>query len=280
MSTHTDQDPVDLSNVRVAVIGAGNMGGPVVRAALAAGVDAENLRVTNSSPESSRRAAHTLGVRAGEDRDAAVASADVVVLGVKPYLVLETLTAIAPQIAERTVVISLAAGIRLEQLEGALPAGRAAVRAMPNTPIGVGEGVVALMRGGAVDDAQYTLTRALFSRAGLVADVAEAQVHAVIGAAGSASAFVFYTIEAMIDEAVRQGLTRPVATGMVEQTVRGAATMLLEDGEHPAIARGNVCSPGGTTAQGVAALDRHGVRAGLAAAMDAAAASSRALSGE
>jgi pyrroline-5-carboxylate reductase len=136
------------------------------------------------------------------------------------------------------------------------------------------------MPGDAVTTPQIELVRALFCRAGLVREITEDQVHAVIGAAGSASAFVFYAIEAMIDEAVRQGLKRPLATQLVEQTVRGAATMLIESGEHPAIARGGVTSPGGTTAQGIAALDKAGVRAGLAAAMDAATASSRELSGE
>jgi pyrroline-5-carboxylate reductase len=278
MSTSTPTP--DLSTLRVAAIGAGNMGGPVVRAALAAGVDPAHLQVVNSSPDSSARAAQELGVSAGSSRTEAVSGADVVVLGVKPYQILDVAAEIAPALADGAVLVSLAAGIRLEQIEQVLPEGAAVVRAMPNTPISVGEGVVGLMRGSGVDDAQDALVHALFARAGLVADVTEEQVHAVIGASGSASAFVFAAIEAMIDEAVREGLKRPIATQMVEQTVRGAATMLMESGQHPAVAKGGVMSPGGTTAQGLAAFERAGVRAGLAAAMQAAADASRAMSGQ
>jgi pyrroline-5-carboxylate reductase len=277
------QDPRALQRIattRITVIGAGNLGGPVIRAFLAAGVDPDRVQVVNSSRESSRQAAESLGVQAGEDRASAVTGADVVVLGVKPYQVLEVSREIAPNLEADAVVVSLAAGTRLARIQDELPDEAAVVRAMPNTPIGVGEGVVALMPGDAVTTPQIELVRALFCRAGLVREITEDQVHAVIGAAGSASAFVFYAIEAMIDEAVRQGLKRPLATQLVEQTVRGAATMLIESGEHPAIARGGVTSPGGTTAQGIAALDKAGVRAGLAAAMDAATASSRELSGE
>lgn len=276
MSTATSTP--DLSTLRLAVIGAGNMGGPVVRAALAAGVTPDHLQVVNSSPDSSARAAQELGVTAGTGRTGAASEADVVVLGVKPYQILDVTAEIAPVLGKETVLVSLAAGIRAAQIEQVLPEGAAVARAMPNTPISVGEGVVGLMRGSALTDAQHDLLHALFARAGLVADVTEDQVHAVIGAAGSASAFVFAAIESMIDEAVRQGLKRPMATEMVEQTVRGAATMLMESGQHPAVAKGGVMSPGGTTAQGLAAFERAGVRSGLAAAMDAAASASRAMS--
>ena len=135
-----------------------------------------------------------------------------------------------------------------------------------------------LMRGGAVTDAQHQLVHALFSRAGMAVDITEEQVHAFIGAAGSLPAFVFTIIEAMTDEGVRLGMKRDLASSLVQQTVRGAATMLRDTGVHPAVAKNGVSSPGGTTVQGLAALEREGVRAGVAAAMAAAAESSRELS--
>ncbi|ATG51226.1 pyrroline-5-carboxylate reductase [Brachybacterium vulturis] len=268
----------DLAGVRVAVIGAGNMGGPVVRTLLAAGVRAEDLRIANSSTASSERAAEELGATAARTREAAVAAADVVVLGVKPYQVLDLLAEIREELPSDALVISLAAGITLAQLQQALPAQSAVLRAMPNTPISVGEGAVGLMRGAAVTDAQHALVHALFSRAGVVVDITEDQVHAFIAAAGSLAGFVFAIIEAMTEEAVRQGLKRDLADSLVQQTIRGAATMLLESGTHPALAKAGVCSPGGTTAEGYAAFERAGVRAGLAATMSAAAERSRELS--
>jgi pyrroline-5-carboxylate reductase len=275
--TDTRTETIDLSSVRVALIGAGNMGGPVGRTMLDAGVRPENLQVVNSSPESSERAASELGATAAASRAEAVRDADVVVLGVKPYQILDLAAELRDGLPEGVVVLSLAAGITLAQLAEALPSGTAAARAMPNTPISVGEGAVGLMRGAATTDAQHELLHALFSRAGVAVDITEGQVHAFIGAAGSLSAFVFAIIEAMTDEAVRLGLKRDLAAALVQQTVRGAATMLTESGMHPAVAKNGVSSPGGTTVQGLAALEREGVRSGVAAAMAAAADASRAM---
>lgn len=276
---HDEQDRADLSSVQVALLGAGNMGGPVAQAFLASGLPGEHLTIVNSTPESSERAAEKLGARAG-DRDQAVREADVVVLGVKPYQILDQLSALQDVLPGDAVVVSLAAGITLAAMEEALPAGQSVVRAMPNTPISVGEGAVGLMRGGEVAEAHYALVRALFSRAGVVEDITEEQVHAFIGAAGSLSAFTFSLIEAMTDEAVRLGLKRDLADRLVQQTVRGAATMLMETGQHAAVAKNGVSSPGGTTVEGLAVMERLGVRPGIASAMQAAAERSRELTGD
>jgi len=269
----------DLSTLRVAVIGAGNMGGPVVRTLLEAGVQGEHLRIANSSAASSERAAAELGATAAATRSEALAGADVVVLGVKPYQILALAAALREELPAGAIVISLAAGTTLAQLEQALPDGTSVVRAMPNTPISVGEGAVGLMRGSAVTEAQHQLVHALFSRAGVAVDITEEQVHAFIAAAGSLAGVAFAIIEAMTEEAVRQGLRRDLADTLVQQTLRGAATMLMESGAHPAVAKAGVCSPGGTTAEGYAAFEREGVRAGLAETMAAAARRSRELTG-
>ena len=284
-TTAQPQDPAspqasgpDLAAVRVVVIGAGNMGGPVVRTMLAAGVRSERLQLVNSSPASSERAAAELGVRAAASRSEALQDADVVVLGVKPYQILDLAGEIGADLPGDAIVVSLAAGTTLAQLEQALPTGQSVERAMPNTPISVGEGAVGLMRGIAVTEAQHTLIHALFARAGVAVDITEDQVHAFIGAAGSMPGFVFLLLEAMSDEAVRLGLKRDLADALVQQTVRGAATMLMESGVHAAVAKNGVSSPGGTTVQGLATLEREGVRSGVAAAMAAAAEKSREMS--
>src|SRR5690606_13831237 len=275
--TDTSTDSIDLSTVRVALIGAGNMGGPVGLTMLEAGVRPENLRVANSSAESSERAASALGATAATSRAEAVRDADVVVLGVKPYQVLDLLAELREDLPSGVLVLSLAAGTTLSHMRHTLGAGAAVMRAMPNTPISVGEGAVGLMGGADVDPAHHRLAHALFSKAGVAVDITEDQVHAFIGAAGSLSAFVFLLIEAMTDEAVRLGLKRDLAAALVQQTVRGAATMLTEEGTHPAVAKNAVSSPGGTTVQDLAAREREGVRNGVAAAMAAAADASRAM---
>lgn len=272
--THTPAADPLLADLTVTVLGAGNMGGAVVTAIRAAGLPAEQLLVVNSSRESSERAARELDATAA-DRTDAVARADVLILGVKPYQILDMIAEVRDDLASDAVVVSLAAGTTLEAIESALPEGQAVVRAMPNTPISVGEGAVGLMYGTAASDAVRERARALFAAAGYVADITEDQVHAFIGAAGSMPAFVFALIEASTDEAVRQGLKRELASALVQHTVRGAATMLLETGTHPALARNAVTSPGGTTAQGLAELARQSAGPALAAAMQAAAETSR-----
>lgn len=268
----------DLSSTTVVVVGAGNMGGAFVTAALAAGVAPENLRIVNSSEESSRRAAEDLDATPGTLAD--VDDADVVVIGVKPYQLDAVVPSLREHLREDALVLCVAAGTTLAALGELLGGHRELVRAMPNTPMSVGEGVTQLMPSPEAGEASVGLARALLSASGLVVDLPEDKGHALIGAAGSAPAFVFTMIDAMIDEAVRQGIPRPEATRIVLQTVKGSAVLLQETGEHPAVARSQVMSPGGTTAEGVAALERGGIRAALAGAMDAAASRSRTMSGE
>lgn len=274
------------SSTRILLYGAGNMGLAVGHAVLKAGVAAESVTVLNSSEESSRRAAGELGVRSAYElyegdaeqvAQAAVAQARVVVLGVKPYHLASVLPAIADSVEEDTVVLSLAAGVTLATLEGLLGGHRALVRAMPNTPIEVGGGVVALMRGGGVSDADMTLVRELLQESATVLEIPEDKVHAEIAAAGSAPAFFYLVAESMIDEAVAQGLARDVATTLVVETMLGSARILSEKGIRPTEARYAVSSPGGTTVQGVAALEESGIRAAFAKAMRATAQKSRDL---
>lgn len=281
-TAHTTQHTAGLSEIgqiRVTVIGAGNMGGPVVKTLLRSGVAAEHVAVVNSSEASSQRAADALGVTT-RPMEEALRGADVVVLGVKPYQILDLLDSIRDQLSPSTIVISLAAGVTNAHIADHLPSNQPLVRAMPNTPIAVGEGAVGLMASPTLSAEQHSLVSRLFATAGVVVDMTEDQVHAFIGAAGSAPAFVFTVIEAMTDEAVRQGLKRDLAQKLVVQTVIGAGAMLKETRDHPAVARQAVTSPGGTTAHGNAAMERTGVRAGLAEAMRAAADFSRTMAGE
>lgn len=269
---------VDPAAVRLVVLGAGNMGGAFVRAARAAGVPADGIRIVNSREASSRRAAEELDATAGTLAD--IAEADLLVIGIKPYQLAAVLPTVREHLQDSTLVVSLAAGATLASLAEVLDGHRRLARAMPNIPMSVGEGVTQVVAGPELEDSDLDVLRAVLSASGLVIELPEDKVHAVIGAAGSAVAFVFTVVDAMVDEAVREGIPRADAQRIVVQTVKGAAQLLETTGEHPAVARGNVMSPGGTTAEGVAALERHGLRPALAAAMDAAATRSREMAGE
>lgn len=273
-----------LSDLTVTVIGAGNMGGAVAHAIRKAGVSEDRLVLLNSSAESTAKAAREIGAtnafeRYGSDATlaSAVAESHVVVLGFKPYHLESMAPIIAPHVREEALIVSLLAGASLETLSDAFDGHSALVRAMPNTPIAVGKGVVGLMPGAHASEKDRQLARALFEESATVVEIPEHQVHGVIGAAGSASAYFFLIAEAMIDEAVAEGFTRAVATDLVVGTMLGSATLLHETGEAPTSARYAVTSPGGATAQAVAALEEGGIRALMARGMRAAADTSRTM---
>ena len=272
----------NLTDLTVTVIGAGNMGGAVAHAIRNAGVSEDRLVLLNSSEESTARAAREIGAASafelfGSDATlaTAVAESHVIVLGFKPYHLEAMAPKIAPHVQERTLIVSLLAGASLDTLSDAFDGHSALVRAMPNTPIAVGQGVVGLMPGKYASESDRELARALFEKSATVVEIPEHQVHGVIGAAGSASAYFFLIAEAMIDEAVAEGFTRAVATDLVVGTMLGSATLLHETGEAPTSARYAVTSPGGATAQAIAALEEGGIRALMARGMRAAADTSR-----
>lgn len=274
-------------NGTILIIGAGNMGGAVGKAIVAAGVEPSRLLVANSSAESSAAAAAEIGATSAfEGREAeshasvitaATRSADLVILGFKPYQLGAAAPAIREGLCEGALVLSLLAGVSLDQLAQQLGSTAALVRAMPNTPISVGHGVVALMPSEGVGEPAIAELEQLLAASARVVRVPESQVHGVIGASGSSPAYFFLIAEAMIDEAVAQGFTRDTATALVLDSMLGSAALLKESGQLPAAARYAVTSPGGTTAEAVAVLEESGIRAALSRAMRAAVNKSRAM---
>lgn len=173
-------------------------------------------------------------------------------------------------------VLSIAAGVQLVDMEAALPAGTAVVRAMPNTPSLVGFGAAAIAGGSSADEEDLAWAEAILGAVGIVMQVSEPQLDAVTGLSGSGPAYIFLVAEALIDAGVLQGLARPVATELAIQTLRGAGEMLAT-GRPAAQLRADVTSPGGTTAAGLRALEKGSVRAAFADAVSAAADRSREL---
>jgi pyrroline-5-carboxylate reductase len=195
-------------------------------------------------------------------------ASDVIVLATKPRQVATALAGLAEAAADK-LVISIAAGVTLATLDAALSRSRL-VRVMPNTPCLVGESASGYAVGPRATAADAELVGGLLSAVGRALPVDEKLLDAVTGLSGSGPAFVYVIIEALADAGVRMGLPRDVALALAAQTVRGAATMVLETGDHPGVLKDRVASPGGTTIAGLAALESGGLRGTLIAAVEAA----------
>lgn len=261
----------------VAVLGAGVMGGTLVAGLREAGWPGERVAVADQDADKVGQLAGEHRVTAaGTNRDA-VAAADVVLLAVKPGVVPAVLADVAPVLRAGTLVVSVAAGVPLRAYEDALPAGTPVVRVMPNTPALIGHGASAIAPGAAAGAEHLALVERMLAATGLVVRVGEKDMDAVTALSGSGPAYVFYLVDALAEAGVLLGLTRDLATRLAVATVEGSAAMVARTGEHPAVLRERVSSPGGTTVAGVAALDAHAVRAGVVAAVRAAAERSREL---
>lgn len=209
---------------------------------------------------------------------AAAASAEIVLVGVKPMMVPDLLREIAPVVRPGTIVVSLAAGVTIAIFEEILGDEVAVVRAMPNTPALVGKGVTGIAAGTAADAAVIGLVRALFETCGVVIEVPESQIDALSTISGSGPAYVYLLMEELTEAARGKGFSEEDARLMVEQTFIGAAALLESTGEDPAELRRKVTSPKGTTEKAIAVLQSAGLDGVFAEATDAALARARELS--
>jgi pyrroline-5-carboxylate reductase len=253
----------------VAIIGAGVMGETLLSGLLRGGHDAADLMVGEKREERAVELRAKYAVNVVSDL-AAVATADTVALVVKPQDMGDVLAEIAPHLHPGQLLISLAAGITTAYIEKHIPDGIAVVRVMPNTPALVDEGMSVLSAGAHAAEADLDEAEALLAAVGKVRRVPESQQDAVTALSGSGPAYFFFLVEAMIDAGILLGLPRTVAADLIVQSAFGAATMLRESTDHPVILREAVTSPAGTTIAAIRELERHGVRAALIAAIEAA----------
>lgn len=251
------------------------VGGGQMAEALVGGLIAANLcvpeRIWATDPVADRLDVlkRQYGIRVGQSNRDALLWADIVVLAVKPQ-VLDAVLKDAPVEIQKTLVLSVAAGIPIRSIAEKCGAGTKVIRAMPNTPAMVREGMTALAIGAGVSDAEAAIARMIFESVGKVIAVEERLMDAVTGLSGSGPAYVFLAIEALADGGVKMGLPRGTAELLAAQTVLGAAKMVLETGEHPARLKDRVASPGGTTIAGLHRLEAGGLRATLIDAVETA----------
>ena len=259
----------------LAIIGGGKIGEALLSGLLRRG--AAELSVCAGRPDRAAPPHAQYGVPALSLTEAA-ASAGVLLLAVKPQDIDVLLEALAPHVdAGRHLLVSVAAGVPTARIEAALPPGTPVVRVMPNTPALVDEGMSVLSPGAHAGEEHLDEAEELLAAVGRVRRVPESQQDAVTALSGSGPAYFFFLVEAMIDAGILLGLPRTLAADLIVQTALGAAVMLRDSGEHPVQLREAVTSPGGTTVAAIRELERHGVRAAMLAALEAARDRSREL---
>jgi pyrroline-5-carboxylate reductase len=255
--------------MKLGVIGCGKMGTALVAGAIRAGAVASD-DVTGVDPAAASRENFSRATAAGtSDRIADLAACDVILLCTKPNDAVQALGQLAALLEKPALLVSIAAGITIEALETTAGSNRV-VRAMPNTPALVGHGAAAYCLGSNATRNDADTARMLLASVGIAIEVPERLMDAVTGLSGSGPAYVYLVIDALADGGVRMGLPRADALQLAAQTVLGAASMVLETGEHPAVLKDMVTSPGGTTIAGIAELERLGLRAALIEAVAAA----------
>jgi pyrroline-5-carboxylate reductase len=268
----------DLEQSRIGFIGCGAMARALAGGLIDAGVAASQILASDPFAAARNQFEEAIGAKPIEDNAEVVSQADVVVLAVKPGFVTSVLEDLDPSLGARPLWISIAAGVPLDKLQSALPAGARIVRTMPNTPALVGAGATAYFPAATVSEAEIQLTEAILEATGWCWRAPnEGLLDAVTGLSGSGPAYVFLILEALADAGVRQGLPRDAAQALATRTVLGAAKLALETGIHPGQLKDQVTSPGGTTIAGLEQLEAHGVRAAFYDAVGAATDRSKAL---
>ncbi|NYE19136.1 pyrroline-5-carboxylate reductase [Microbacterium immunditiarum] len=267
----------------VAILGAGSMGGAILRGLVRSGLAGGGVTVTNRTAAKASALGELSGVESialearHDGNTAAAASADIVLVGVKPAMVPDLLREIAPVLRAGTIVVSLAAGVTIETFEQILGPDVAVIRSMPNTPAVVGKAVTGIAAGSTAGPEVVAVVRRLFETCGAVVEVPESQIDALSTISGSGPAYVFLLIEEFTKAARGKGFADAEARLLAEQTFIGAAALLEASGEDPAELRRQVTSPKGTTERAIAVLQAARLDEVFAEATDAALARAREL---
>ena len=253
---------------KIGFIGCGNMGKAILGGLIASGqVLPGQIWVYTPSPDKVAALHDQFGINAAESAQEVAQITDIVFAAVKPGIMIKVLSEITSSLNKDSLVVSIAAGITLDQLARALGHDRKIIRAMPNTPALVNAGMTSVTPNALVTPEDTADVLNIFRCFGEAEVIAEPMIHPVVGVSGSSPAYVFMFIEAMADSAVLGGMPRAQAYKFAAQAVMGSAKMVLETGEHPGTLKDMVCSPGGTTIEAVRVLEEKGFRAAVIEAM-------------
>jgi pyrroline-5-carboxylate reductase len=253
-----------LSNKRLAVLGAGKIGGILLRAFLEQKlVQPNRVHATVRHAEKARALAKQLKIQVSTDNRAAVRDADIVLLAVKPQAVREVLEEIKSEMKPGKLIVSVVASVSTQLMEKQLGLDISVVRAMPNTPCAIGCGMTGLAKGMHAKKEHLEIAQAMFEAVGRVVVVDEKQIDAVTGLSASGTAFIYILLESLAEGGVKVGLPRDISTLLAAQTMMGAARMVLDTGDHPALLKDAVTTPAGSTMDGILELEDGKVRVTL-----------------
>ena len=266
-------------STKLGIIGCGKMGSALLEGAIRAGAVApEGVSAFDKFAQAAESLAGRCGSKLASSNAEVVAASDAILLCVKPQDMLTMLEELG-EVSRGKLFISIAAGMTISAIEGALDPGARVIRVMPNTPALIGQGASAYALGSNATEDDAALASSLLSSVGTVTEVPEKLLDAVTGLSGSGPAYAYTIIEALADGGVLCGLSKAQAIELAAQTLAGAANLVLTTGDHPAHLRDQVTSPGGTTIAGLQALESGNLRATLIAAVEAATRRSQELGG-
>jgi len=260
---------------KIGFIGAGKMATAMIEGLLSKGVYKKDEIIASSrSQDTKDRVSKALGIEVTTDTASVFSSADVIVLAVKPNQIEDILTTNSVANSTKKLIISIAAGIKIATLESYVPDSRI-IRVMPNVCCTVLESASSYTLGTKATDEDRDTVKKILEAVGIAFEVPEEKIDAVTGLSGSSPAYVFMMIDALADGGVLMGLPRDMALKLAAQTVLGSAKTVLETGRHPEELKNSVCSPGGTTIEGVKVLEDYGMRAAFISAVQASAEKSK-----
>ena len=254
----------DLAGKKVAFLGAGKMGGIILQALLKNGLlSAKSTCATVAHEERAKALAAKLKVKVGTNNVEAVKGADVIVIGVKPQVVEDVVREIAGALSSKQLIISVAASVPTAMIEKSLPTDVPVIRAMPNTPCLLGSGMTAICKGKHANVHHLALASHMFDVVGRTVIVDEKHMDAVTALSASGPAYIYIILESLAEAGVKVGLPRDIATLLAAQTALGAAKVVLETGDHPALLKDAVTTPAGCTIDAIMELEEGKLRVTL-----------------
>lgn len=266
-------------NSKIGFIGGGNMAKAMIGGMISSGLIAsENIIVSSNTQETLDRVRKEFNIKTNLDNKEIASVSDYLILAVKPYMYEAVLKEIKGSIKKDSTIIVIAAGISIEYIKNILGKNQTTVKAIPNTPALVGEGMTAISFDDDISMQGKDEILKIFASFGKVEELDESLMDAYTAISGSSPAYVYMMIEAMADAGVLGGIPRKSAYKMASQAVLGSAKMVLDTGVHPGVLKDNVCSPGGTTIEAVAKLEEGGFRTSIIEAMKVCEEKSRRLS--
>jgi pyrroline-5-carboxylate reductase len=250
--------------LRLAVLGAGKMGGILIEAFVKEGlILPKNISATVQHVRQDRKTLDGLSLKLGTDNRAAVRDADVILLCVKPQSIGQIVDQIKTELTSKKLLISVAASVPTDYIERRTGANIPVIRAMPNTPAMVGAGITAIAKGKFATQKDVDTARRLFDAVGTTVVADEKNMDAITGLSASGPAYIYIILESLAEGGVKMGLSRELATQLAAQTALGAAKMVIETGHHPALLKDTVTTPAGCTIDGILELEEGGLRVTL-----------------